>query len=293
MTQPEGSCSDKVVASVGSKGRSEEKAEANDDQSIEEHYDMRPSETRVFMKDKCTRDGDARYAIKRLKPNAHPGERIAAMLDLARECKILATIHHSNIIKMRGMATGDPLRPNFFFILDRLYDTLEERIDVWKEEEKNFKSCLPCFGQDQHAMDLMRYDRIRAAYDIASAYRHLHSHKLIYRDIKPANIGFDVRSDVKVFDFGLARDISDCEQTKDGLYKMTGNIGSYRYMAAEVFLCLPYNLSADVYSYGILLWQIMALDTPFKDMAQDDMHKTLMGRNLPLVPKTWPIMIVS
>lgn len=83
---------------------------------------------------------------------------------------------------------------------------------------------------------------------------------IIYRDVKPDNIGFDVRGEIKVFDFdmGLAKELQDSERNKDGTYNLTGFTGSIRYMAPEVAKSQPYNLSADVYSYGMLLWHVFA-----------------------------------
>ena len=60
---------------------------------------------------------------------------------------------------------------------------------------------------------------------------------IIYRDIKPNNIGFDVRGDLKLFDFGLSRELRDIDKTEGGMYKLTGCTGSRRYMAPEVALC--------------------------------------------------------
>lgn len=57
--------------------------------------------------------------------------------------------------------------------------------------------------------------------------------RIIYRDLKPENIGFDVRGDVKIFDFGLAREVNEKDQLDDGTYKLTGDTGSLRYMAPE------------------------------------------------------------
>lgn len=80
---------------------------------------------------------------------------------------------------------------------------------------------------------------------------------------KPDNIGFDYAGVLKIFDFGLAKELQESERTEGGLYKMTGLTGALRYMAPEVGLSQPYNLSADVYSWAIVFWYILALEPPF------------------------------
>ena len=60
---------------------------------------------------------------------------------------------------------------------------------------------------------------------------------------------------MKLFDFGLAKEIQDSDivaGTNPVTYNMTGQTGSYRYMAPEVAKELPYNETADVYSFAIL-----------------------------------------
>jgi len=67
---------------------------------------------------------------------------------------------------------------------------------------------------------------------------------------------------VKIFDFGLAKELQDSERDDNGLYRMTGFTGAIRYMAPEVGLHKAYNLSADVYSWSMVMWFIMALEPP-------------------------------
>lgn len=82
------------------------------------------------------------------------------------------------------------------------------------------------------------------------------------RDLKPDNVGFDSEGTVKIFDFGLAKELIEEEHIEDGLYRMTGFTGAIRYMAPEVGLKQPYGLKADVYSWSMLFWYIMALEPP-------------------------------
>ena len=99
------------------------------------HYNMSPNAARAFMAEHTLRDGDARYAIKRLKPGLSDKDKVHGVKDLAIEAKFLAAVSHPNICKMRGTAATDSLRYDFFIILDRLYETLDERIEDWAEQE--------------------------------------------------------------------------------------------------------------------------------------------------------------
>lgn len=110
------------------------------------------------------------------------------------------------------------------------------------------------------------------------------------RDLKPDNIGFDIQGTVKLFDFGLAKELDD--SFKSGAcpecYELTGNTGSMRYMSPEVALRVPYHLSADVYSFGLLLWQICSLEVPFHGLSRND-HWTYVieGSERPVLDPTW------
>lgn len=79
------------------------------------------------------------------------------------------------------------------------------------------------------------------------------------------------------------------DKTDDGLYRMTGNTGSLRYMAPEVAYCKPYDQRVDAYSFGILFWQICSLTTPYAGFSTK-MHaeKVLRQGQRPKPDPTWP-----
>ena len=76
--------------------------------------------------------------------------------------------------------------------------------------------------------------------------------------MKAENIGIDLRGDLRLFDFGLAKELKEKDMIAPGMYKLTGMTGSRRYMAPEVIQSKDYGLSADVYAYSILFWEVMS-----------------------------------
>ena len=105
---------------------------------------------------------------------------------------------------------------------------------------------------------------------------------------KPDNIGFDVRGDVKIFDFGLAKELDPKQRAEDGTFKLTGDTGSLRYMAPEVAQYKPYNETADVFSLSILLWQMSALETPYEGFSVSLFTKKVIeGGVRPKVEDKW------
>lgn len=95
--------------------------------------------------------------------------------------------------------------------------------------------------------------------------------------------------DVKLFDFGLAKELDPSMRAGcTELYELSGNTGSLRYMSPEVARSEPYNLTADVYSFGLLLWQICSLKLPYDGMNRQD-HSELVvhGNERPQLESSW------
>lgn len=143
----------------------------------DEHYDI--STAREQISKRCLRDGDARYAVKFLHPELSKLEHARGIIDLALEAKYLSVVSHPNIIKMRGWAASDPLKEGFFLVLDRLYDTLEERMKKWQKIKKQAKGSLFGIGSNKAALKELLTDRLLVAYDLAAAFRYLHEQKYV------------------------------------------------------------------------------------------------------------------
>lgn len=196
---------------------------------------------------------------------------------MATESRVLSCMAHPNIVKLRGIARGPdvPFQRDYFILLDRLYDTLETRIYKWKAKEGKLqggRGLLVDWKQSRRRQ--LWCDRVTFARDLSGALAYLHERHVMHRDLKPDNIGFDIRGDIKVFDFGLAKELPTIRNTHETLYNFTSMCGSPRYMAPEVGTEEAYNELCDVYSFGVLFWEMMALTKPYGTMSMSDlMHE--------------------
>jgi len=239
------------------------------------------------------RECQVTLAMKCLRPQIRSNEDQfhVGIDDLVHETAILASLGHRNIVKIHGRAIGRDsnsflLGDGFFILLDRLTETLEERICRWKNLS-NLKAA-PSLSQ------------VNAACSIADAMSYLHTKRIVFRDLKPANVGFDSTGVLKLFDFGFAACVDDsprCQSMCNGEpwdYKKSSLLydrcGTPRYMAPEVGLELGYSLPADVYSFGILLWEICALKKPFGGVkSPDELHTRVFVKNCrPKLCSHWP-----
>jgi serine/threonine protein kinase len=96
------------------------------------------------------------------------------------------------------------------------------------------------------------------AYETALAMQYLHSQGIIHRDLKTLNVLLDANNEPRLCDFGLARRV-DSEQP------MTGMAGTFNYMAPEVIKKGTYGLKADVFSFGMMLWEMATRKLPFQE----------------------------
>ncbi|KAL3811920.1 hypothetical protein ACHAXA_002537 [Cyclostephanos tholiformis] len=241
-----------------------------------------------------------RYVLKTLRPDLPEDEHNKGVIDLAVESQFLMALCHPRILSIRGHANSDPLESRYFVILDRLANTLEHRLKVWRRDVgMNSGYWLgPCFGyccSKSHVLRRIWMERFEVARDISSALEYLHRNDIVYRDLKPDNVGFNIEGELKIFDFGLAKRVTPADRSGDDdegggvLYNLTGNTGSLRYMAPEVALNKPYSLSVDAYSFGVLLWQLCSLSVPYSGFSCKMHSDMVVARgHRPSLDPTWP-----
>ncbi|QHO39201.1 serine/threonine-protein kinase STY13 isoform X2 [Arachis hypogaea] len=194
------------------------------------------------------RYGERIVAIKVLNRGSTSEERAALENRFAREVNMMSRVHHENLVKFIG-ACKDPL----MVIVTELLPGMSLR--------KYLTSIRP------KLLDL--HVAINFALDIARAMDWLHANGIIHRDLKPDNLLLTAnQKSVKLADFGLAREESVTEM-------MTAETGTYRWMAPELYSTVTlrqgekkhYNNKVDVYSFGIVLWELLTNRMPFEGMS--------------------------
>lgn len=182
-----------------------------------------------------------------------------ALGDFRTEIAILRKIHHPNTTQFLGACTKQ-----------KPYIVITELMAC---------SLADAFQRTLYALSPRR--KVEIALDFARGLAYLHSRRqpIVHRDLKPANlmISGNLHADVeqlyldsgviKVADFGLSKSLTPVDKHNQlnltATYKLTGETGSYRYMAPEVFRHEPYSLKVDVYSYAMIVFQLFECAVPF------------------------------
>ncbi|XP_019182615.1 PREDICTED: serine/threonine-protein kinase STY17-like isoform X2 [Ipomoea nil] len=171
-------------------------------------------------------------AIKVLKPENLNADMLK---EFTQEVYIMRKIRHKNVIQFIGARTQPPNMCIVTEFMSRgsVYNFLHKLRGAFK---------LP--------------NLLKVATDVSKGMYYLHQNNIIHRDLKTANLLMDEHGVVKVADFGVAR-----VQAVTGV--MTAETGTYRWMAPEVIEHKPYNHKVDVFSFGIVLWELLTGEIPY------------------------------
>ncbi|KAH9245927.1 hypothetical protein BASA81_016567 [Batrachochytrium salamandrivorans] len=181
------------------------------------------------------------FAVKAMLPapttTAAHGKTMVA--DILIEMDMLCKLHHPNIVSLIGVCWWDLQAP--VLVLELCDTTLENKL-----------------AGRAITSDLAR---LKYATQLTRALDYLHSQHIIHRDVKPANVLVSFDDRIKLADFGLARTVP---QTTAGQRAMSGETGSYRYMAPEILAhAAHYHSAVDVYSCGLILYYLFSGQRPF------------------------------
>jgi len=120
--------------------------------------------------------------------------------------------------------------------------------------------------------------RLKIALQVARALDHVHARKIIHRDIKPENIHVDLAGKVKLMDFGIAKS-EGMDLTHAGF-----TLGTPYYMAPEQVLGRVLTPQADVYAFGILLFELMSGSKAVRGDSVEKIFQQILYEPLDLEP---------
>ncbi|KAG6544341.1 hypothetical protein Mapa_014175 [Marchantia paleacea] len=133
---------------------------------------------------------------------------------------------------------------------------------------------------------------VKVLRDAARGMDFLHRRGIVHRDLKAANLLIDEHDVVKVCDFGVAR-IKPAVSSNHGVgnwaAEMTAETGTYRWMSPEVLEHKPYDHKADVYSFGIMIWEVLTGEVPYAGLTPLQAAIGVVQRGLrPVMPPSVP-----
>ncbi len=221
------------------------------------------------------------FASKHINPNSKDPEDAA--MQLANEAIILSTLNHENVIKLQAVCSGSFSKSfakhprGYFLLFDILDDTLQNRLAQWRHEKyKVPRLCSSIYKKITKHLPLKRpaveriercqemYSRAQDAsvIGITRGLAYLHSKQIVWRDLKPANIGYYRKNDgrsaswtVKLIDFGMAKRVKDCVRGEC--------CGSLAYMAPETMRGEQFTPQADIFSLAVVVSEICSLRIPY------------------------------
>ncbi|XP_072565813.1 fibroblast growth factor receptor 2 isoform X10 [Paramormyrops kingsleyae] len=202
-------------------------------------------------------------AVKMLKDDATEKD----LSDLVSEMEMMKMIgKHKNIINLLGACTQDG--PLYVIVEYASKGNLREYLRARRPPGMEYSYDIARVSDEQ----LTFKDLVSCAYQVARGMEYLASQKCIHRDLAARNVLVTESNVMKIADFGLARDVHNIDYYK----KTTNGRLPVKWMAPEALFDRVYTHQSDVWSFGVLMWEIFTLGgSPYPGIPVEELFKLL------------------
>ncbi|XP_029466400.1 fibroblast growth factor receptor 2 isoform X3 [Rhinatrema bivittatum] len=202
-------------------------------------------------------------AVKMLKDDATEKD----LSDLVSEMEMMKMIgKHKNIINLLGACTQDG--PLYVIVEYAAKGNLREYLRARRPPGMEYSFDINRVPEEQMTFK----DLVSCTYQLARGMEYLASQKCIHRDLAARNVLVTENNVMKIADFGLARDINNIDYYK----KTTNGRLPVKWMAPEALFDRVYTQQSDVWSFGILMWEIFTLGgSPYPGIPVEELFKLL------------------
>ncbi|XP_030058462.1 fibroblast growth factor receptor 2 isoform X3 [Microcaecilia unicolor] len=202
-------------------------------------------------------------AVKMLKDDATEKD----LSDLVSEMEMMKMIgKHKNIINLLGACTQDGAL--YVIVEYAAKGNLREYLRARRPPGTEYSFDINRVPEEQ----LTFKDLVSCTYQLARGMEYLASQKCIHRDLAARNVLVTENNVMKIADFGLARDINNIDYYK----KTTNGRLPVKWMAPEALFDRVYTQQSDVWSFGILMWEIFTLGgSPYPGIPVEELFKLL------------------
>uniref|UniRef100_A0A672LLJ7 Fibroblast growth factor receptor n=1 Tax=Sinocyclocheilus grahami TaxID=75366 RepID=A0A672LLJ7_SINGR len=202
-------------------------------------------------------------AVKMLKDDATEKD----LSDLVSEMEMMKMIgRHKNIINLLGACTQDG--PLYVIVEYASKGNLREYLRARRPPGMEYSYDIARVSDEP----LTFKDLVSCTYQVARGMEYLASQKCIHRDLAARNVLVTESNVMKIADFGLARDVHNIDYYK----KTTNGRLPVKWMAPEALFDRVYTHQSDVWSFGVLMWEIFTLGgSPYPGIPVEELFKLL------------------
>jgi serine/threonine-protein kinase len=180
-----------------------------------------------------------------------------------REAETLSKLNHPNIAQIHDFGSQDELD---FLVMEQVPgESLKDRLDKGSLPEKEL---------------------VRLGGQIADALGEAHEQGIVHRDLKPGNVKLTAKGQAKVLDFGIAKLLQSVTEATTQTFTETHSLaGTLPYMAPEQLRAEPVDARSDLYSFGVMLYEMATARRPFEEKVSTVLSDAILHQ-APPSPRT-------